>query len=112
MPKKKASSKKVVKQAKKKTSSIKKVDDSKFFFVTMKFNDLSDVRLFQYQQKGPFMFSMGAVPDDGEEFLQRVGNGHFHCSALSSRSIRSRMAWRGAFPSNRIFAVRPSQLFK
>jgi len=42
--------------------------------VTMEFNDLRDVRLFQYYHKGPYMFSLSAVPDDGETFLQTNGD--------------------------------------
>src|ERR687887_1291812 len=37
---------------------------------------------------------------DREEFLDGVWGAHRHCSAFSSRSIRSATAWRGAFPSN------------
>src|SRR5262249_39825638 len=49
-------------------------------------------------------FEIGELANitDREKFLKRVRNGHRHCSALSSRSMRSRIAWRGAFPSNRI----------
>src|SRR5438128_4450453 len=42
---------------------------------------------------------------DGEEFLHGIGGAHRHCSALRSRSIRSWMAARGAFPANRIAAT-------
>src|SRR6266545_1823560 len=44
---------------------------------------------------------------DREELLYRVrrAHAHRHCSALSSRSIRSVMACRGALPSNSTFAT-------
>lgn len=41
--------------------------------VIMEFNDLSAVRLYQHHKQGPFMFSMGAVNDDGENFQQCNG---------------------------------------
>jgi hypothetical protein len=41
--------------------------------VIMEFNDLSSVRIYRYHQQGPFMFSMSAVNDDGENFLQCNG---------------------------------------
>jgi len=43
--------------------------------VVMEFNDLPAVRLYQYRNQGPYMFSMSAVPDDGENFQQ--SNGEF-----------------------------------
>ena len=43
--------------------------------VVMEFNDLSVVRLYQYHKQGPYMFSMSAVTDDGENF--RKCNGEF-----------------------------------
>lgn len=42
--------------------------------VVMEFEKLSDVRLYRYQQSGPFMFSMSAVNDDGENFQQCNGD--------------------------------------
>jgi hypothetical protein len=42
--------------------------------VTMDFNDLSAVRLYQYRNHGPIMFSMSAVNDDGENFQQSNGD--------------------------------------
>jgi hypothetical protein len=41
--------------------------------VTMEFDQLSKVRLFRYNRQGPLMFSMSAVNDDGEIFLQTNG---------------------------------------
>ena len=43
--------------------------------ISMEFNDLAKVNLFRYLGTGPFMFSMAAVNDDGESFLQ--SNGEF-----------------------------------
>lgn len=42
--------------------------------VTMEFDDLSKVRLYRYMGKGPFMFSMSGVNDDGETFAQTNGD--------------------------------------
>jgi len=42
--------------------------------VTMEFDDLSKVRLYRYLNKGPYMFSMSAVNDDGETFAQTNGD--------------------------------------
>ncbi len=42
--------------------------------VSMEFKDLSAVRLYRYHHNGPFMFSLNAVPDDGENFLQSNGD--------------------------------------
>lgn len=42
--------------------------------VTMEFDDLRAVRLYQRQEQGPIMFSMSAVTDDGENFLQTNGD--------------------------------------
>lgn len=42
--------------------------------VTMEFDDLSKVRLYRYKDKGPFMFSISGVNDDGEAFLQSNGD--------------------------------------
>ena len=41
--------------------------------VSMEFDDLKKVRLYQYNNKGPIMFSMSAVNDDGENFEQCNG---------------------------------------
>jgi hypothetical protein len=41
--------------------------------VIMEFNDLSAVRLFQHHHKGPYMFNLGSVNDDGENFQQCNG---------------------------------------
>ncbi|NVO18183.1 MAG: hypothetical protein HXX13_00690 [Bacteroidetes bacterium] len=41
--------------------------------VIMEFTNLSDVRLYRYNHQGPYMFSMSAVPDDGENFIQCSG---------------------------------------
>jgi hypothetical protein len=41
--------------------------------VVMEFADLSAVRLYQFRNQGPFMFSMSAVNDDGENFIQCSG---------------------------------------
>ena len=43
--------------------------------VTMEFDDLSKVHLYRYKNRGPFMFSMSGVNDDGENFAQ--SNGEF-----------------------------------
>ena len=43
--------------------------------VSMEFDDLKKVRLYRYMGKGPYMFSMAAVNDDGESFQQ--SNGEF-----------------------------------
>ena len=42
--------------------------------VTMEFDDLSKVRLYRYMDKGPFMFSLSGVNDDGENFSQTNGD--------------------------------------
>jgi hypothetical protein len=41
--------------------------------VTMEFNNLSKVHLYRHQDKGPYMFSLSGVNDDGEAFLQTNG---------------------------------------
>jgi hypothetical protein len=41
--------------------------------VTMEFDNLESVRLFRFHNQGPYMFSMSAVNDDGENFLQCNG---------------------------------------
>lgn len=41
----------------------------------MEFDDLSKVHLYRYKNRGPFMFSMSGVNDDGENFAQ--SNGEF-----------------------------------
>jgi hypothetical protein len=41
--------------------------------VVMEFSDLAAVRLYQYLKQGPYMFSMSAVTDDGENFQQSNG---------------------------------------
>jgi len=43
--------------------------------ITMEFDDLSKVGLYRYMNKGPYMFSMSGVNDDGENFAQT--NGYF-----------------------------------
>jgi hypothetical protein len=43
--------------------------------VTMEFDDLANVNLYRYMQKGPYMFSMSGVNDDDEKFAQ--SNGEF-----------------------------------
>jgi hypothetical protein len=43
--------------------------------VTMEFDDLSNMHLYRYMNKGPYMFSMSGVNDDGENFAQ--SNGEF-----------------------------------
>lgn len=43
--------------------------------VTMVFYDLSKVHLYRFMGKGPYMFSMSAVNDDGENYSQ--SNGEF-----------------------------------
>jgi len=43
--------------------------------VTMDFDDLSKVHLYRHLGKGPFMFNMAGVNDDGENFSQ--SNGEF-----------------------------------
>jgi hypothetical protein len=42
--------------------------------VTMEFDDLAKVHLYRYMGKGPFMFSMSGVNDDGENFAQSNGD--------------------------------------
>jgi len=42
--------------------------------VTMEFDDLSNVGLYRFMHKGPFMFSMSGVNDDGENFAQSNGD--------------------------------------
>ncbi|MEI6060160.1 MAG: hypothetical protein WCR72_05595 [Bacteroidota bacterium] len=42
--------------------------------VSMEFDDLSKVHLYRYMGKGPFMFSMSGVNDDGENFTQTNGD--------------------------------------
>ncbi len=42
--------------------------------ITMEFDDLTKVRLYRYKGKGPFMFSMSGVMDDGETFAQTNGD--------------------------------------
>jgi len=42
--------------------------------VTMEFDDLASVNLFRHNRKGPYMFSMAAVTDDNEVFLQSNGD--------------------------------------
>jgi len=42
--------------------------------VTMEFDDLSKVGLYRFMNKGPFMFSMSGVNDDGENFAQSNGD--------------------------------------
>ena len=41
--------------------------------VTMDFDDVRQVRLFQYQS-GPYMINTGALPDDGETYLSSNGD--------------------------------------
>ena len=41
--------------------------------VVMEFDDLSKVNLYRFQNKGPFMFSLSGVNDDGETFSQTNG---------------------------------------
>lgn len=41
--------------------------------VSMEFDDLQKVRLYQYNNKGPIMFSLTAVNDDGENFDKSNG---------------------------------------
>lgn len=41
--------------------------------VSMEFDDLSKVNLYRYRNRGPYMFSMSGVNDDGENFLQSNG---------------------------------------
>lgn len=43
--------------------------------ITMEFDDLSKVGLYRFKYKGPYMLSMSAVNDDGENFAQ--SNGEF-----------------------------------
>lgn len=43
--------------------------------ITMEFDDLSKVGLYRFMNKGPYMFSMSGVNDDGENFAQ--SNGEF-----------------------------------
>jgi hypothetical protein len=42
--------------------------------VSMEFDDISSVNLFRYWHKGPYMFSMSGVNDDGEVFFQTNGD--------------------------------------
>jgi hypothetical protein len=42
--------------------------------IIMDFDNLSAVRLYQYRNHGPYMFSMNAVNDDGENFQQCNGD--------------------------------------
>ena len=42
--------------------------------VTMEFDDLSNVNLYRFKNKGPYMFSMSGVNDDGENFAQSNGD--------------------------------------
>ena len=42
--------------------------------VSMEFKDLTAVRLYRHHRSGPFMFSLSATPDDGENFLQSNGD--------------------------------------
>jgi len=42
--------------------------------VTMEFDDLSKVNLYRFMNKGPYMFSMTGVNDDGENFAQSNGD--------------------------------------
>lgn len=41
--------------------------------VIMEFEDISKAHLYRYLGKGPYMFSMSGVNDDGENFLQTNG---------------------------------------
>ncbi len=41
--------------------------------VIMEFDDISKINIYRHQGKGPFMFSMAAVNDDNETFLQTNG---------------------------------------
>jgi hypothetical protein len=41
--------------------------------ITMEFNDLASVRIYQYKNQGPYMFSLSGVNDDGETFSQTNG---------------------------------------
>lgn len=41
--------------------------------VIMEFDDLSKVNLYRYRNRGPYMFSMSGVNDDGENFAQTNG---------------------------------------
>jgi hypothetical protein len=41
--------------------------------VIMEFDDISKIHLYRYLGKGPYMFSMSGVNDDGETFAQTNG---------------------------------------
>jgi len=41
--------------------------------VTMEFDDLTNVRLYRFKDKGPYMFSLSGVNDDGENFEKTNG---------------------------------------
>lgn len=41
--------------------------------VIMEFDDISKINIYRFKDKGPFMFSMAAVNDDNETFLQTNG---------------------------------------
>jgi len=61
--------------------------------VVMEFQELSAARLYQFRNQGPFMFSMSAVNDDGENFIQCSGEyGGEHMPVIfwpsDSRSLR------------------------
>lgn len=42
--------------------------------IVMDFDNYKDARLYRFMNKGPFMFSMSAVNDDGENFSQSNGD--------------------------------------
>jgi len=62
-------------QAKKVRKRLFKEEGTLCGEVSMEFDDLSKVRLYQYQNHGPYMFRISSVNDDGEIFLQ--SNGEF-----------------------------------
>lgn len=41
--------------------------------VIMEFDDITKVNLYRYMNRGPYMFSMSGVNDDGESFAQTNG---------------------------------------
>lgn len=62
-------------QAKKIRKRLYKEEGTLCGEVSIEFDELSEVRLYRYLGEGPYMFSMSAVNDDGENFLQ--SNGEF-----------------------------------
>ena len=60
-------------QAKKFRKRLFKEDGMLCGEVIMEFDDISKINIYRFQGKGPYMFSMSAVNDDSESFLQTNG---------------------------------------